>query len=215
MQRTAKITTAILCTAYLLGCPSLYVPPASPTYTDGVPDSTFYQDRAASTQYLDLVGDVPADAESAAVFCEAQIRELGWTLQPKGADPETQWGRFTTTSANVLPVVLLGTSWPDKTTEQRARTLCHELVHCYQWDDLGDGVFPPTYLLSEGRWSLEVPAYRMSLRVWKDQHPDATIADTEAQARRYATNLFTKYDLNMPRAYAVETAVAIMMEDHR
>lgn len=199
-----------------LGCAPLYIPPAPPTYTDGVPSDRVYEDAARSTIDIDKLGVLPADPTLALEHCRALITDRGWTLVKKTADPGTQWGQFSTTSGNALPVVLLGSDWDARPVERQATTMCHEAVHTFQIERMGDAVILPTYLINEGAWSIEVPAYRVSLRLWRAHHPDATLADVEAKARDYATKLYDKYGLtNMPRQYAIDTAVAILMLDHR
>lgn len=200
-----------------LSCGKLYVPPVTPDYADDcTPSHTEYLDAAASTVDIDAVGEVPADADAAIAYCRQVIQGRGWSLVEKGDASGSQWGDFTTTLGNLLPVILLGVDWQDKSKAAQAITICHEAVHTFTWDRMGDGKFLATYAINEGTWSIEVPAYRMSLRLWVALSPGLHRNAIEAKAHRYAETLVKKYKLNnMPETCAVEGAVEIMMRDHK
>ena len=208
-----KATTVLL---PLLLCSCLKIPPSPPTY-DGctmIPDT--YQKMAELTVDIDSIGEIPVDPAEALAYCEEKMTSRGWKIIIKTASPSTMWGRFATTLPGEIPLILLSSNWEDRPIARRAATMCHEAVHTYQFERQGTGVMAPIYALNVGTWAHEVPAYRVSIRIWADQNPDASVEDIEAQARSTMRNLYTKYKLNnMPERCAVGKGVAIIMQDHR
>jgi hypothetical protein len=198
----------------LPACGKLYIPPAPPDYADDcTPSDSFYNDKAASTRDIEWALDIPDEPAKALAYCEDLLTERGWQMVKKGADPGSQWGKFSTTLPSELPVLLLGADWDSKSTASKAITMCHEVVHTFQWERETARVFAPTYILNEGTFAYEIPAYRVSLWVWSSFTPSVTPQELERKARGYVDSLFTNYKLdnNLPPCMK-ETGVSIMLE---
>lgn len=200
-----------------LGCGKLYIPPIPPEYTVGTcemnpPD---YRDMAASTVDIDAVGEIPNDPSEALAYCTKVITDRGWILADKPVlDESSRFARFTTTGPTELPVVLLGYGFKERPVDQKAGIMCHEAVHTFQYERLGTMRMAAIYAINEGTFAIEVPAYRMTFRVWVTQNPNTTHAQREEKAADIIANLYDNYGLtNMPRDCAITNGVAILMSD--
>jgi hypothetical protein len=118
---------------------------------------------AASTQFLVDVKEIPKDPEEAYHKAQRLIREAGWTFKTRSG--KTKHGRkFTMT---LRKVIWLASGWDDYPIWKKATILWHELVHVRQRERWGHSKFLRRYATARGRWYIEVPAYRMSIRVYE------------------------------------------------
>lgn len=164
-----------------------------------------YFEQAASDVDVDELGDIPSDPVLALEHCESLAAGRGWTLLKKGAEPGTSWGDFTTTFGTELPVIFLSKKWDSLAVDEKALIACHEIVHTFTWERMGSRKFLPTYLINEGLWSIEVPAYRLTLTLWAAFN-SATAGEIRAEARRLTNVLFDKYGLKrMPECMRART----------
>lgn len=210
-QRIFRILLPILAFFVLGGCKSFAAtvqPP--PTYDDKCqPQPSFWMDYALDTQDLAPEGYIPADPEEALAKAHAEIEKLGLRLVKKQKTGIEGIDGFSMT----LPdTILLADDWDTKSVPSRAEILWHEIVHKRQWDRLDREGFLARYIVTAGKWSLEVPAYRESYRVQK------LFGVSEAQMRknieRRATSLYDKYLLgaSMPEC-TKQTSIEIWSLD--
>lgn len=212
-----KVIAGIIAAA--MGCGTLYAPPIPPEYDvhtcQMYPED--YELMAKMTRDIEAVGTIPTEPQAALDYCTRVITNRGWLLveKPPTKGPETFLSKFSHTFPSELPVVVLGVGFRQRSIESQAQTMCHEAVHTYQFERLGTGRLAALYAINEGAFSIEVPAYRMTFRVWATQNPNATRAELEEHATEIITNLYEKYGLgNMPRRCAITLGVAILMLDH-
>jgi hypothetical protein len=124
--------------------------------------------RASSERYLAGWEEIPGATELGWSYRKAYQRVLdaGWDFKPrKGVALGAKHAKkFTMT---MRKTIWLASDWEDKHIGHKAAILWHELVHIAQRRELGDAKFLAMYATAGGRWELEVPAYRMSLRVYE------------------------------------------------
>jgi hypothetical protein len=139
----------------------------------------------------------------------AEAEALGLTLVKKVQTDQPLWDGFTTTTPDQI---LLGAGWDDRPVSSRAVTMSHELVHKRQWDRLGREAFLARYITAIGRWSIEVQAYRQSIRMWK--HFGKSDEWLQQAAARYAKSLYDRYYLavGMPEC-TQQTTIDIITSD--
>lgn len=197
--------------AFLLGCPGLAGRvPRPPTYEDCVPSDAFYYDLAASTEDLSDPGEIPSDPHEALLVIEQEFVDLGISIEPKAQGME-DWSNFTTTFPDTI---FVSVSFPDMDEAEKAEILWHERVHVRQYDRLGVEDFIVMYAFAEGRWALEVAAYRESDRVARLF--GATEEQIEARMARRSDTLYEGYKLDqMPRECAVSRAMEVWALDGR
>jgi hypothetical protein len=181
-----------------------------PSYDDACqPSDSIFLEWAMDTQDLPDMAEIPTDPQAAYDADVALAETLGLQLVRKQSTGEALWDGFTTTFPDRI---LLGVDWDDKPIEARAATMSHELVHKRQWDRLGREAFLARYVTAAGRWSIEVQAYRQSIRMWK--HFGKSDADLRKAAEHYAESLYAKYYLEagMPECTKGTTAMIITMD---
>jgi len=220
-MRIAAIVTAALACA----CPSIDqipVPPSPPSWAEGCSVSnSFYIDEAYSEQDLLPLYDIPSDPQEALDLCTKRIEDLGFEIVEKGADPETQWGQFTTTLGlsqiwDALPdQIQVGRSFKNRPVESQATTMCHELVHAESQVRLGIHFFT-RYGLNEGTFAYETMAYRQSINVKSRLNPDMTFEKKEELANNYLKSLRTKYRVTrMPEECLFSIGSDILLKDQK
>lgn len=64
-------------------------------------------------------------------------------------------------------VIYLASGWDDYPVWKKAALLWHELVHIRQRQKWGHASFLKRYASARGRWYIETPAYRMSIRCYE------------------------------------------------
>lgn len=197
-------------TLFTTGCP--HGPPIEivgpPAYVDGVPQDLFYEELAKRTSEMAAEGEIPSDPHEAWVLAMEQIEARGIRILPKAEGIET-WERFTTTFPTKI---FVSNKWDSFSEDVQAEILWHELVHVREYDAHTILKMDAMYLVAEGRWALEVQAYRESFRVAR------TFGVSEAKIRARmeprAVSLYESYELGaMPRDYAIAKAVEIWMLD--
>lgn len=195
----------------LAGCKTLnsvrvHGPPA---YVDGVPQDLHYEKLAYRTQEMAVEGEIPSDAKEAYLVALQEIEDQGVRVLPKAESGYEQWDNFTTAFPTVI---LVAPDWEERSYANRAATLWHELVHLREYDEHGELLMGLMYWTAEGRWSMEVQAYRETFRVYRILgEPEENIRKA---MRPRAEKLYEGYQLElMPREYAVEKAVEIWMLD--
>lgn len=213
------LTAAIACSLFATGCPG-FVPddvPRPPTYDDSCAASDqFYYELAAETRDMSEDGAISSDPSVALAAAEAELDERGVDVQAK-ADGFEDWGRFTTTFPST---VYVSTKYADLDDGGKAATLWHELVHVREYDRHTPKKFFFIYSYAEGRWALEVQAYRESFRAWRSfGEPEESIRE---RMILMAEKLFEDYQIGddgtgvgMPRQCAVSRAVEIWTQDSR
>jgi len=201
----------------LAGCPGFYEAPRPPTW-DGdscQPNEPYYLDLAKGTQYLSAEGEIPDDPEMALEKVKASLNEKGIDIVPKAEGLE-QWDKFNTTFPDTI---YISKTFPDSSSAVQAGILWHEFVHVREYEDLGEKKFFQHYIFAEGRWALEVQAYRENFRVQRLWGvPEDQI---KLNMDRTAESLYVSYELGqvsengtgMPKQCAVGVAIQIWMLD--
>lgn len=193
----------------ITGCKSLGVRVhAPPTYADGVPSDTYYEKLAAETTDMSAEGQIPSDPHEAYLLAKQEIDDNGIEILPKAEGVE-QWDRFTTTFPTKI---FVAKGWDEYTEDRKAVILWHELVHVREYDRHTPLLMGLMYVTAEGRWALEVQAYRESFRVERlFGVPEDRIREN---MQATAENLYEGYELGtMPREYAIGKAIEIWMLD--
>lgn len=213
-----KFIAAIVALA-IAGC-GTFIPPIAPEYDVDTCEMnpTDYRVMAEDTTDIDAVGKIPDDPAAALAYCTKLITSRGWVLVEKPTpkdyveDEDSTEPNFTTTGPNELPVVMLGVGFKQRKVADQARTMCHEAVHTFQYQRMGTAKMTALYIIPEGRFAIELPAYRVTFRMWLVQNPKATLEQREKKAADIIVNLHTKYGLSpMPQRCAVANGVAILM----
>lgn len=117
---------------------------------------------ASSTQFL-YDGDVPRDPKEALAKAERLLKDAGYRFVQR-TDTFEHGQKFTMT---LRKRIALAADWDKRSDESKAKILWHELVHVRQRKAWGHTKFLARYATAEGRWMIEVPAYRESLRMMK------------------------------------------------
>jgi hypothetical protein len=211
-----KLLTSILPVLLLLvmgGCRTLSSVRvhAPPQYEDGVPSDLHYEKLAVRTQEMAPDGFIPSDPHEAYELALAEIAKQDVQVLPKAEAGFEQWDRFTTAYPSVI---LVAPDWDERSEVSKAATLWHELVHLREYDEYGELLMGLMYLTAEGRWAMEVQAYRETFRVYRIfGEPEENIREA---MRSRAEALYDGYQLAlMPREYAIEKAVEIWMLDSK
>jgi len=173
-------------------------------YEDCSASHNFYYDLASDSSHLSDEGAIPPQHQAALEKAKHLISQRGIDIRSKGPG-DGAWYGFTTT----LPTVILtGEGFEDYPTGVQASILWHELVHVRQYESLGVPGFFKLYVVPEGRWALEVQAYResyiaqMQLGVPKSY----LLGHTHKQAE----DLYSGYYLQgMPQTCAVSKATEL------
>jgi len=116
----------------------------------------------ASTAYL-YKGTIPNDPQEAYDKAVALLNEAGYKLKKKPGLIKSGMD-FTTTLSKTI---WLAGNWDEYSLESRAKILWHELVHTRQRKAWGFTKYAWRYKSAEGRWRMEAPAYRESIRAMK------------------------------------------------
>jgi hypothetical protein len=204
-----KLLAPLAACLLLSGCPGTSVRVhAPPQYADGVPSDTYYEKLAMRTSEMAPEGAIPSDPHEAWLVAMQEIEDHGIEILPKASGIE-QWQKFTTTFPTKIYVSV---DWDEKSEDVQAEILWHELVHVREYDEHGELLMGLMYITAEGRWALEVQAYRESFRVARTFGvPEERIRD---RMHPRAESLYESYELGlMPREYAVEKAIEIWMLD--
>lgn len=164
MRKLVPLLFAVLFLA--TGCKNLAARiPLPPTYDEQcIPTDDRFVKWSEDEQDLAKPGTISSDPQKAYDDVQAFFKEKNIKLVPKGTYGPQQWSRFTTT----LPeVIFLGKEFDDYSIKAKSVILWHEAAHVRQWERLGPEDFIARYAVTEGRWSLEVVAYRESFRTMK------------------------------------------------
>jgi len=201
----------------LTACPGFYEAPRPPTWDGDTcqPSEPYYLDLAKGTEYLARKGEIPDDPEMALELVKTAISEKGVEIVPKAEGLEA-WEKFTTTFPDKIYV---SKDFDSSGVPAQASILWHEMVHLREYEDLKPKKFFQHYLFAEGRWALEVQAYRETFRVKRLWGVDEDVI--QAQMVRTAESLYEGYELGqvaengtgMPHQCAVDVAVQIWMLD--
>jgi len=115
-----------------------------------------------STRYL-YKGEIPKDPQEAYDKAVALLKEAGYQLKKKPGLIKSGMD-FTTTLSKTI---WLAGNWDEYSLESKAKILWHELVHTRQRQAWGFAKYALRYKSAEGRWRMEAPAYRESIRAMK------------------------------------------------
>jgi hypothetical protein len=119
--------------------------------------------EANSERFLFDPWEIPMDWQAAYQKARDLIEAEGWTFKRRSGF--TDHGRkFTMT---LRKVIWVSASWDKYPAWKKAAILWHELVHVRQRKAWGHTKFLSRYATARGRWVIEVPAYRMSIRVYE------------------------------------------------
>jgi hypothetical protein len=194
----------------LSGCPGLAKDvPRPPTWDDQCkPSDPFYWDLANSMEDMAPDDLIPTDPSQALKVAEAEIAEAGITIEPKAEGLE-DWEFFNDTATTEIYTDKKFDSYNDA---GKAGILWHELVHVREYERHEIQTFFVMYAFPEGRWALEVQAYRESyrvLRLW-----GMAEEEIKKRMRPRAEMLYDGYDLfQMPKECAIQGAIDIWMQD--
>lgn len=201
----------IVLVALLLSCTTLKQIPVPPTYDDKcVPTHDTYLKWAKETRDLAKDGEIPSDPAEALKKAKEEIEALGIKIVEKPKTGKEQFDGFTTTMPQNIYVA---PGFWETPVDKQAQTLWHEIVHVRQWQRLGPEKFATRWLVyAHGRWSLETPAYRESMRVLKIFGVrDEKIREV---APKYAEMFYESYALyTMPKECTLATTVDIWLSD--
>lgn len=197
-------------TFFVAGCP--HGPPVEivgpPVYDQGAPLDFFYEELAHRTSEMAPEGTIPSDPHKAWVLAMLAIEENGIRILPKAKGLE-KWEKYTTTFPTKIYV---STDWDQKSEAAQAEILWHEIVHLREYEAHTPLKMGLMYFVAEGRWALEVQAYRESFRM--KRLFGASEENIRKAFRPRAESLYTGYELAaMPKKYAVEKAIEIWMLD--
>lgn len=115
---------------------------------------------ASSSRYLTPLEDMPADPAKMKEWAKRRILKRGWKFKVRDGITAAQ-RRFTMT---LRRIVYLVSGWKSYSVAKQAQILVHEDTHCWQRRWLSHVRFETRYLHAVGRWRLEMPAYRMTIR---------------------------------------------------
>ncbi len=211
-MRTVLVSTLICSLVALSGCKSLAGQVhGPPQYSeDNVPSDLYYENLAKETSEMAAEDVIPSDPHEAFLLAQQEIADAGIEIVPKAEGIE-QWEKFTTTFPTKI---FVSKGWDEKSEAFQAEILWHELVHVREYDKHTPLLMGLMYVTAEGRWALEVQAYRESFRVQRIFGvPEDKI---QAAMEPRAESLYTGYELGtMPHDYAISKAVEIWMLDSR
>jgi hypothetical protein len=117
---------------------------------------------ARSTKHL-FSGKIPSDPKKALAMAEAELKKAGYKFVRRTSTFD-HGRKFTMT---LRKRIALSGKWDTYSTDKKAEILWHELVHVRQRKAWGHTKFLRRYATAEGRWMIEVPAYRESIRMKK------------------------------------------------
>jgi len=210
-MRTLLKSFAVGFVLFGTGCP--HGPPAGlvgpPVYDEnGAPTDPFYEELAKRTSEMASEGEIPSDPHEAYLVAMQEIEDNGIKIVPKAEGIE-QWEKFTTTFPTKIYVAK---NWDEKSEAVQAQILWHEIVHVREYDTHTPLMMGFMYVVPEGRWALEIQAYRESYRVERlFGVPEEKI---RAALEPRAEFLYESYELRaMPHDYAIKKAVEIWMLD--
>ena len=119
-------------------------------------------EEAKSERFL-YSGTIPKDADESLAEAKRLLKEAGYSFCRRSSRFE-HGRKFTMT---LRRRIALSGNWSKYSTAHKAEILWHELVHVRQRKAWGHARFLARYITAEGRWRIEVPAYRESLRAKK------------------------------------------------
>lgn len=114
-------------------------------------------ERANSEQFLTPVDKIPSNPSLAVADAKRRIRKAGWSIKTKPIG--SNW------STTFPKTLWLDDDFHKRTLEEQAMTLYHEYTHVKQWNKIGFFTMLKRLASTRGRWSVEMPAYRMTIRV--------------------------------------------------
>ena len=162
--------------------------------------------RAEETKYLSLIPPTGTSKENLKTILDA-IGERGWVLVERSpASPFSEW---TTTFHG--RIALRNGFWNLPVWQQQA-ILWHEYVHIEQRIDMGRHRFNVRWAGSpRWRWSLEVPAYRESVRNLRGR--GASVSEINEYIDSSTENLRKKYLLKIldPSQMKMETKRILLL----
>lgn len=207
----------LLLPLFLVACPGFtYDAPRPPTWDDECKMSEpYYMDLAMGTQFLAKEGVIPSDPEEALAAAKKYIADKDVDIEYK-ADGIEDWSKFNTTFPTVIYVTKDFDSYQ---IEIQAVILWHEVDHLREYEEMGPKVFFQHYAFAEGRWALEVQAYRDGFRVMRLL--GMSESNIRARMTTQAESLFVGYELGqvnengpgMPKKCAVDVAIDIWTTD--
>jgi hypothetical protein len=175
----------------------------------------YYMDLAQGTQFLAKSDEIPSDPHMALEKARMVISDWDVDIEYK-ADGIEDWSKFNTT----FPKTIYVTKDFDKhQIEIQAVILWHEIVHLREYKEMDPKTFYEHYIFPEGRWALEVQAYRESFRVMR------LLGLSESRIRAKMTDqaesLYEGYELGqmvengpgIPKQCAVDVAIDIWLTD--
>jgi len=119
--------------------------------------------HARSDYFLPDIGEIPKDPQEAYDKAYNLIKEAGWSF--KNRKGTFSHGRkFTMT---LRKIIWLSSGFHKKEIWEKAALLWHEYIHILQRKKWGHASFLRRYATARGRWYIETPAYRMSIRVYE------------------------------------------------
>lgn len=143
-----------------------------------------------STRYL-YKGDIPKDPQEAYDKAVELLKKAGYKLKHKRGITKNGMD-FTTTLSRTI---WLAGNWESRSLESKAKILWHELVHTRQRKAWGFTKFVWRYKSAEGRWRMEVPAYRESIRAMQAIGKGASDKKVRDWIERRMKNMRSSYKL--------------------
>lgn len=202
--------SAIFLCLSLAGCPAFTSGvPRPPSYDEECqPTDPFYFELAATTEDMAKPGEIPEDPVEAYNKAKEILDSRGVQIIPKAEGIE-DWSRFNTTFPES---VYVSKRYPTYDEAKKAAILWHEIVHLREYDRHGVAKFFTIYAFAEGRWALEVQAYRESFRIKRMWGEDEESIQAAMQPR--IELIYEGYKLDqMPKQCAVQAAVEIWKRD--
>ena len=116
-----------------------------------------------SDYFLPDISEIPKDPQEAYDKAYKLIKDAGWVFKERKGT--TSHGRkFTMT---LRKIIWLSAGFHEKAVWQQAAILWHEYIHVLQRKKWGHSLFLRRYATARGRWLIETPASRRSIRVYE------------------------------------------------
>jgi hypothetical protein len=206
-----RLISTLVIALSLTGCWGKISAPRPPTWEvkSCTPDDDYYLELAQDDTHLTDLRDISRDPEVAVLQAKDILEDWSVAIIPKAKGIE-EWSRFSTTFPTA---VYVAEGFDRMPSVYQAIILWHEIVHLRQYQALTPKVFYDHYLFSEGRWALEVQAYREDFRLIKKFSP-ATDAELLLFMQYRAESLYSQYKISMmPQECAIRRAIDIWSMD--
>jgi hypothetical protein len=127
--------------------------------------------------------EIPSDHQEAFEEAKRRIVKAGWGFKERSGITEHS-RKFTMT---LRKNIWLSDKFDGYHVAHKAAILWHEYIHVKQRQRWGHAKFLSRYATARGRWLIETPAYRMSLRVYEK------LSDGEFNGTEWVEDLLPRF----------------------